>query len=84
MTLREKINEALDGEDVLLADGFDEALVGFGRQFNSFLVAIYDRDKCIAVLTGQGMSDEEAEEYFEYNVQGAYVGERTPIFLNTI
>jgi len=26
----------------------------------------------------------EAEEYFDYNVQGAYVGERTPIFAERI
>jgi hypothetical protein len=27
------------------------------------------------------MTSEEAEEYFEFNVQGAYVGENTPAFL---
>ena len=27
-----------------------------------------------------GMSDEEAVEYFEFNVTGAWVGENTPIF----
>ena len=29
-----------------------------------------------------GMDIEEAEEYFEYNVQGAYVGKETPVFLS--
>jgi hypothetical protein len=28
------------------------------------------------------MSYEEAIEYFEYNVLGAYVGENTPIFID--
>jgi hypothetical protein len=27
------------------------------------------------------MSEEEAVEYFEYNTQGAFVGEHTPVFL---
>ena len=27
------------------------------------------------------MTDEEAVEYFGYNVVGSYVGERTPIFI---
>ena len=27
------------------------------------------------------MTEEEAVEYFQFNVQGAYVGESTPIFI---
>eukprot|EP01050_Picozoa_sp_SAG11_P002842 SAG11_NODE_148_length_14747_cov_217.933517_19_plen_83_part_00 len=33
------------------------------------------------LIMRDGMDREEAEEYFEYNVQGAYVGENTPVFL---
>ena len=29
------------------------------------------------------MTDEEAIEYFEYNIQGAWVGEFTPCFVYT-
>ena len=66
----------------MLAVGFEEALIGYGNQFNNHL-AIYDREKCIDILMERdGMDIEEAEEYFEYNVQGAYVGEETPVFLN--
>ena len=66
----------------MLAVGFEEALIGYGNQFNKH-VAIYDRDKCIDILMERdGMDIEEAEEFFEYNVQGAYVGEETPVFLN--
>ena len=66
----------------MLAVGFEEALIGYGNQFNNH-VAIYDREKCIDILmTRDGMSVDEAAEYFEYNVQGAYVGEETPVFMN--
>tara|TARA_R100001082_G_scaffold30945_1_gene15603 strand:+ start:365 stop:592 length:228 start_codon:yes stop_codon:yes gene_type:complete len=66
----------------MLAVGFEEALIGYGNQFNNH-VAIYNRDKCIDILMQRdGMDIEEAEEYFEYNVQGAYVGEETPVFLD--
>ena len=66
----------------MLAVGFEEALIGYGNQFNNHL-AIYDREKCIDILMERdGIYIEEAEEYFEYNVQGAYVGEETPVFLN--
>jgi hypothetical protein len=67
--------------ETLVADGFDEAIIGIGRQFNKNLV-IYDEDKCIQILMERdGMTDEEAIEFFEFNVVGAYVGEYTPIYV---
>ncbi len=67
--------------ETLVADGFDEAIIGIGRQFNKNLV-IYDEDKCIQILMERdGMTDEEAIEFFESNVVGAYVGEYTPIYV---
>ena len=75
----EELMDIYDG--CLMADGFEEALVGFGTRFNS-PVTIYDLNKCISVLVERdGMSREEAEEYMDFNVLGAYVGEETPIFL---
>ena len=42
----------------------------------------YDYDKCVQVFVDRdGMSLEDAEEYFQFNVLGAYVGDRTPVFL---
>lgn len=68
-------------EGALLADGFEEALVGFGYRF-SHPVAIYDYNRCIEVLMNRdGMTDEEAIEFFDFNVSGAYVGDSTPVFL---
>lgn len=84
MNLKEKLYEII-GEDysILLADGLDEAFIGIGWQFNTPL-AVYDRDKCMEILESQGMTPEEAQEYFYFNTQGAYVGEQTPIFLEKI
>jgi hypothetical protein len=75
-------NEILDQyEGALLADGFEDALIGFGHRFN-YPVAIYDYNRCIGVLMNRdGMTDEEAIEFFDFNVAGAYVGEHTPVFL---
>ena len=84
MSLKEKLDEHIgDDYSILLADGLDEAFIGIGWQFNTPL-AVYDRDKCIEFLESQGMTPEEAQEYFYYNTQGAYVGEQTPIFLERI
>jgi hypothetical protein len=62
-------------------DGFDDALIGYGTQFNSD-VAIYDYEKCVMILVKRdGMTYEEAKEYMEYNVCGAWMGKNTPVFL---
>lgn len=67
--------------EALVADGFDDAVIGMARQFNKDLV-VYDEDKCIKILMERdGMTDEEAIEFFEFNVVGAYVGEHTPVFV---
>ena len=84
MSLKEKLDEYIgDDYSILLADGLDDAFIGNGWQFNT-PIAMYDRDKCIEILESQGMTPDEAQEYFYYNTQGAYVGEQTPIFLERI
>jgi hypothetical protein len=40
---------------------------------------IYSKNKCIEILC-RDMNEEDANEYFEYNVKAAYVGEKTPIW----
>lgn len=72
-----------EDENILMADGFDDAFIGIGSSFNSVPVAVYDRDKCIDILC-KDMTYDEAQEYFEYNVIGAYVGEKTPFFIKKI
>ena len=68
-------------EGALLADGFEGALLGMGHRF-THPVAVYDRAKSLDILrTRDGMTHEEAEEYFCFNVEGAYVGDHTPVFL---
>jgi len=82
MTL-EEIQKRLEEMDVqvLLADGFEDALIGIGMQFNKPL-AIYDCEKCLDILMHRyGMSYEDAEEYLCFNVYDAYVGEQTPVFM---
>ena len=66
---------------MLKADGFDDAIVGIGRRCGQPDLLVYDVEKCIKTLTKDGMTDEEAEDYFEFNVVGAWVGEDTPMFL---
>lgn len=67
------------GDDSLFADGFDEALVGYVERFGVEPMALYDRTKYIEILA-RDMTYDEAVEHFEFNVIGAWVGEKTPAF----
>tara|TARA_R100000808_G_C2146471_1_gene154384 strand:+ start:1169 stop:1447 length:279 start_codon:yes stop_codon:yes gene_type:complete len=69
-------------EDILLADGFEKAFLGIANSYCSAPRACYDADKCIEILEKRdGMSHEEAIEFFNFNVSSAYVGEFTPAFM---
>lgn len=71
------------GESVLLMDGFEDAFIGYSQRINEPVLAVYSRTKMVDVLmTRDGMSDDDAEEFIEYNCVGAWVGEQTPIIVN--
>lgn len=77
----------LDYEVVLLEPGrYDSAIVGLvSGAAQSTPVACYDREKVIQILMEEdGMSDDDAEAYFEFNIEGAYMGEGSPMFMTPI
>ena len=69
-----------EDETILLADGLESAFMGIGRQF-THPVAIYSYKKTLKCLKGMGMTTEDAEEYFQFNIAQAFVGDQTPVFL---
>lgn len=81
MTTRDRIADYAPG--ALLADGFDDAIIGVAERCGQPTLVAYDRCRCIDILEAQGMSREDAEEYFEFNVAGAWVGEQTPVWIDT-
>jgi hypothetical protein len=65
----------------LLADGYEDALIGYVERFGQPPIALYDRRKCIEILMLRDrMSYNEAEEFFEFNSIRAWMGENTPAF----
>jgi len=74
--------------ELLLADGFDAAIIGVARRVGSDDVIVYDRAECITMLVAEGLSFEEANEHFKYNVAGAFIGTKigakTPWFLTCV
>ena len=73
----DKILEWFPEEEILKADGFDDAIIGVE---DDSMRLIYSVSKCIEILVAQGMSEEDAVEYFHFNTKGAWVGDKTPIW----
>lgn len=44
-------------------------------------VAVYSVELVLDVLISLGMDDESALDFYCYNIEGAYLGEHTPIFV---
>lgn len=80
---RDEWCELADDYELLFADGFDEAIVGVASRISEPPVVVYDIGKVLDVLVAQGLTPEEAEEHFHYNVAGSWVGDRTPMFMAT-
>jgi len=72
--------------ELIKMDGLDKALIGrsciwdsTGRQEDRL---VYSGEKIVAILIARdGMTADEALKYIEFNIEGAYVGEQTPIVM---
>ena len=81
-TLTETLSD-LGAEDALIMDGFDDCILGILERFGiDEPIVVYDREKVIAkLMDNDGMTHEEALEFYYFNQVGAWVGEKTPAFL---
>lgn len=74
MTIDE-IKEFADPEAIIWND-FDDAIVGTDNHGR----LVYDVNRMMQILVARdGMQEDEALEYLEFNVLCAYVGELTPV-----
>lgn len=70
-------------EQILLADGLDTAFIGVAISRDGEYVAVYSIDRCIeGMVERDGMSEDEAHEFFDFNILGSHVGPKTPMFLH--
>ena len=74
--LKETISE--HNPEAQLADGLDDAIMGYDTKGR----VIYSVGKIIDIFVERdGRSYEDAREHFYFNVECAYVGEYTPIYM---
>jgi hypothetical protein len=76
---------------MLKLDGFDGAFIGTAMVWQredqgatQVETMVYDGSKLIEILCEDGLSIEEAQDYIDYNICGAYVGPQTPIIVYSI
>ena len=68
--------------EAMLADGFDDAIMGMCIQFGAEPLVAYDYEKCINILIEKdGSTRSEAIDFMDFNVVGSYVGMNTPVFI---
>lgn len=67
-------------DDILTIPGCEDALLGTieGKAVYS-LLKIWE-----GLMEDDGMDFEEAREYCSYNIEGAYMGDRSPLFVEPI
>jgi hypothetical protein len=67
---------------MLLANGLNDAVIGIGRRCGQPDLAVYSIEKCVQILVERdGMEEDEAREFLEFNTFGAWVGKQTPIWV---
>lgn len=71
-------------DEALLFDDLQEALIGIRFGIGEKPVALFDCQRCISCLMGDDMDEESANEWFQYNTIGSYVGVNTPAVFMTI
>ena len=65
--------------EALFADGHDHAIMGYSTDGK----VIYSVNMIIeGLIEDSEMTYEDAVEFFDFNIAGAYVGEYTPIFMH--
>jgi hypothetical protein len=85
LNIRENLNDMFEGLLFLSEREFDVAILGVAERIGMSPIVAYDTAKIIDILCERdGMEGDEAAEYFEFNIAGAYVGDRTPIFIAQI
>lgn len=79
MSILNRILSVYPDEGFIKADGFDDALIGISTDGR----LVYSLDKIIDKLTEE-MSQDEAIDFFYFNIQSVFIGEKSPVYIKLI
>lgn len=82
MEIQKKIDTLKEIDpNIITYDGLEDALICYCDIFNK-TIAIYDKDKVIKILMdNNNWTEDDAEDFYEYNIIGTYSGDLTPGFI---
>ena len=78
---REYLAEVHPEVIILEPPDLDAAILGLVDLSDGSTHLVYSRRKLIMVLQIQGMSWEDAEEWYAFNISGAHLGPNSPMYL---
>lgn len=67
-------------DSVIVLEGLDDAFMGIGVGQDGIPKSVYDQDKIIEILM-KDMTEEEAWEYFSFNIEGLKFSNTEVIYL---
>ena len=63
---------------------FDPCIKGIVNRINLHVLCYDSNDIIIMLQDKMGMDHEEAIEHYQYNIEGSFMGENSPVFLNAV
>ena len=83
LNIRTDLSEIWGVEFLFLSEEeYDEAIIGVVERAGGSAVIAYDTQKILSILE-RSMPMEDAQEYFDYNILGAYMGDKTPVYITS-
>ena len=81
LNIRKELAEIWDQDLLFMSEPeYDDAIIGVMERAGGSPVIAYDTQKILDILE-RTMPMEDAQEFFEYNILGAYMGDRTPVYI---
>lgn len=68
-------------EGAIILDDLDDAIIGIVETMGSGPRILYSQEKILEILMKDGMSEEEAIEFYDFNILNLWVSEQNPVFL---
>ena len=83
LNIRQELADLWDENLLFMSEPeYDEAIIGVVERAGASPVIAYDTQKILDILE-RSMPMEDAQEFFEYNILGAYMGDRTPVYITS-
>jgi len=70
-------------EGAILLEGFDDCIVGVSESFGEEPRFIYSKKDIVSKLM-EDMNEQDALEYYYFNILGGHFGDKNPIFIQDI